>query len=423
MSSQENHLGRLLTFSRRKLIAALAGLRVAAQAEPGVKASRAYGGGSIYTRLFGIRPLLCARGHTTLYGGSLMPPEVMRAMVEANDYFVDLQELNQAAGRRIAELMQAEAAMVTAGAFSAMVLGAAACLTGADQEKIDALPHPAWRKRECLLQKAHRENYDRAYRAAGMVIREFATREQLTNAIGPDTAMIAALASTEKAAIKDRGIMQPHEFVELGKKSGVPTLIDAAAEIPPPETLTRFTKMGFDLVAISGGKGLLGPQATGILAGRKDLIQVASLNHSPNTGIGRGMKVGKEEIVGLVAAMELYLSRDRHVVHETWNEKVRFLVGELRGISGLRAEQRVAADGHDHGFLEAVVSWDPKIIPITGKKLTEMLNGGEPRMVYYPEYGDEHSGVLQTRSMKEGEEILAARRLRHVFLVEAKGKA
>ena len=123
--------------------------------------------------MFGFRPLLCARGHTTAYGGSLMPAEVMRAMVEANDYFVDLNELNQAAGRRIAQLMGAEAALVSAGAFSAMQLGAAACLSGTDPEKIDALPHPTWRKKECLMQKAHRENYDRAYRSAGMVIREF----------------------------------------------------------------------------------------------------------------------------------------------------------------------------------------------------------------------------------------------------------
>jgi L-seryl-tRNA(Ser) seleniumtransferase len=411
----DSSFSRLLTLSRRKLIAALGGIPVAARAEP------VYGRESIYTRMFGLRPLLCARGHTTAYGGSLMPAEVMRAMIEANDYFVDLNELNQAAGRRIAELMQAEAAIVTAGAFSAMVLGAAACLTGSDAQKIDELPHPTWRKKECLLQKAHRESYDRAYRTAGMVIREFATREQLANAIGPDTAMIAALASTEKAAMKDRAIMQPHEFVELGKKAGVPTLIDAAAEIPPATTLTRFTKMGFDLVAISGGKGLLGPQATGILAGRKDLILAASLNHSPNTGVGRGMKVGKEEIVGLVAAMELYLARDRDSVHETWNNKVRFLVRELQGIPGLRAEDRLAGDGHDHGFLEALVSWDPKIIRIDGKKLTELLKSGEPRMVYYPEYGDEHSGVLQTRSMKEGEEILAARRLRQVFLRASSG--
>lgn len=395
----------------------MAALQVDAQAAP-----RAFGADSIYTRMFGLRPLLCGRGHTTAYGGSLMPAEVMRAMVEANDYFVDLNELNEAAGKRIAEMMQAQAAIVTAGAFSAMMLGAAACLTGADPAKIDALPHPTWQKTECLMQKAHRENYDRAYRSAGMVLRDFETREQLANAIGPKTAMIAALASTEKAAKKNRSVMMPAEFVELGKKTGVPVLIDAAAEIPPPESLTRFTKMGFDLVAISGGKGLLGPQATGILAGRKDLIQAAALNHSPHTGVGRGMKVGKEEIVGLVTAMQLYLSLDRDVVHETWNKRVRFLVGELQSIPGVSAEARSAANGHDHGFLEVFFRWDPKMIPVKTKTLAEKLKSGEPRIIYYPEYGDEHSGVLQTRSMKEGEEFLAARRLREVFLAERKSK-
>lgn len=407
-----------LRLNRRRLIAAMAAMQGRAQASPKV-----YGADSIYTRMFGLRPLLCGRGHTTVYGGSLMPAEVMRAMIEANDYFIDLNELNEAAGRRIAEVMQAEAAMVTAGAFSAMLLGAAACLTGTDQTRIDALPHPTWQKRECLMQRAHRENYDRAYRAAGMVLREFETREQLASAIGPKTAMIAALASTEKDARKDRAIMQPHEFVELGKKSGVPILIDAAAEIPPPETLTRFTKMGFDLLAISGGKGLLGPQATGILAGRKHLIQAAALNHSPNTGVGRGMKVGKEEIVGLVAALNLYVSRDHEWVHETWNKRVRFMVAELQGIPGLHASHQPAANGHDHGFIELLFRWDPSIIPISAKALTEKLKAGEPRMIYYPEYGDEHSGVLQTRSLKEGEEILAARRLRELFLSEARSKA
>ena len=379
--------------------------------------SPAYGADSIYTRMFGLRPLLCARGHTTAYGGSLMPPEVMRAMIEANDYFVDLHELNAAAGRHIAKAMQAEAAIVTAGAFSAMLLGAAACLTGLDPRKVDALPHPDWPKRECLMQKAHRENYDRAYRAAGMVLREFETREELIQAIGPNTAMIAALASTEKDALKDRRIMQPREFVELGRKHNVPVLIDAAAEIPPASTLTRFTTMGFDLVAISGGKGLLGPQATGILAGRAPLIQAAALNHSPNTGVGRGMKVGKEEIVGLVAAIDLYLSRDREVVHETWNKRIHYLIGQLQGIPGLTATAREAANGHDHGFLEAVLEWDPQRFPaLTSKTLAEKLKSGEPRLVYYPEYGSgEHSAVLQTRSMKDGEEILAARRLKQIF--------
>ncbi len=402
--------------SRRGLFAALAGAPLGAQAASRAAAPPSYGANSIYTRMFGIRPLLSCRGHTTIWGGSLMPAEVLRAMAEANDYFVDLRELNAAAGKRIAEVMQAESALVTAGAFSALVLGAAACLTGTDQERIDALPQPTWSKRECLIQKAHREGYDRAYRSAGMVIRELETREQFANAINANTAMIGVMASTEKAAKTDTSIMLPQEFIALGKKAGVPVLIDAAAEIPPPETLTKYTNMGADLVAISGGKGLQGPQATGILAGRKDLIQAATLNHSPNTAIGRGMKVGKEEIVGLVTAINLYLSLNHDVIHEGWNRKVRFLTNELQGIPGVRAEYRLVANGHDHGFYEAFVAWDPKVIPLNGKQVEQKLLSGEPRIVYYAEYGDDHSFVLQTRTMKDGDEILAARRLRDLFV-------
>jgi L-seryl-tRNA(Ser) seleniumtransferase len=132
------------------------------------------------------------------------------------------------------------------------------------------------------------------------------------------------------------------------------------------------------------------------------------------------MKVGKEEIVGLVAAINLYLSLDHDLVHESWNRKIRFLTGELQGIPGLRAEYRMAANGHDHGFLEALVSWDPRIIPLTGKAAQEQLLSGEPRIVYYAEYGGEHSFVLQARTMRDGEEILAARRLRELFLSAAK---
>src|SRR5258707_193374 len=146
---------------------------------------------SIYNRLLGVRPLLSCRGHTTIYGGSLMPAEVLRAMAEANDQFVDMFELNEAAGRRIAEIMKTEAALVSAGSFSAMLLGAAACLTGKDPVKIEALPHPTWAKRECLIAKGHRVVYDRAYRAAGMKIVQVENKDQLMNAITEKSAMIA----------------------------------------------------------------------------------------------------------------------------------------------------------------------------------------------------------------------------------------
>ncbi|MCI0622007.1 MAG: hypothetical protein L0387_10095 [Acidobacteria bacterium] len=182
--------------TRRGLFRALAGATGVFAAKTGTPASSARED-NIYTRVLGVRPLLSVRGHTTLIGGCRMPAEVLRAMAEANDYFVDMHELNAAAGRRIAEVMKAEAVLVTAGSFSAMILGAAACLTGTDRSRVDALPHPTWAKRECLTQKAHRFDYDRAYRAAGMTMVDVETKEQLINAITERTAMLAVLASVE----------------------------------------------------------------------------------------------------------------------------------------------------------------------------------------------------------------------------------
>lgn len=366
---------------------------------------------SVYKRLLGVSPLLSCRGHTTIYGGSLMPEEVLRAMAEANDQFVDMYELNAAAGRRIAEVMKTEAGLVTAGSFSAMLLGAAACLTGTDREKIEALPHPTWTKRECLIPKGHRVVYDRAYRAAGMTIVQVDNKDQLANAISEKTAMIAGLGTVDRSRRPD--VITLEELVAVGKKAGVPVLIDAASELPPVTSLTRYTTMGADLTVISGGKGLLGPQSTGILAGRKDLIDAAALNHSPNANIGRGMKVGKEEIVGLIVALNRYADLDHATVFEAWNKKARYLADQLKDLPGVNAEYRVNAAG----FGEMRLTWDRKIIPLTGQEAFRKLMSGEPRVLYYE---DDEGGTFQTRCMKDGDEILAARRLRQFFIAEAR---
>jgi L-seryl-tRNA(Ser) seleniumtransferase len=369
---------------------------------------------SIYTRLLGVRPLLTCRGHTTAFGGSLMPEEVLRAMAEANDVFVDMKELNDAAGRKIAEVMKTEAAMVSAGSFSAMLLGAAACLTGSDPAKIDALPHPTWEKRECLVQKAHRVVYDRAYRAAGATLIEVETKDQFLNAIGPRTAMLAALASTEHRPRPE--VLTLKEYVEIGRKTGVPVLIDAASELPPADNLTRFAALGPDLVVISGGKGILGPQSTGILAGRKDLIDAARIHASPNANIGRGMKVGKEEIIGLIVAIDRYIHLDHDAVIEMWNKKARYLADQLQGVPGFEAVYRINA----YGFGEVRIGWDRNVIPLTGKQAAAQLMAGNPRITYYD---DDEGGVLQTRCMKDGDEIFAARRLRQFFTEAGRARA
>ena len=223
-----------------------------------------WGHDSIYTRLFGMRPSLSCQEHRTQIGGSRMPPEVMRAMSEANDYFIDITDLDKAAGEYIARVMGAEDALVTAGACSAMLLGGAACLTGTDQAKIDALPS-TWEKVECLTQTQHRFTYDRAYRAAGMKIVESDTKQGLIDKISNKTAMIAVLGLVDRQEEPSPGTLMPQELIEIGKKHGVPVLVNAASEVPPPDVLTRYTKAGADLVLISGGKGLLGPQSSGYI--------------------------------------------------------------------------------------------------------------------------------------------------------------
>lgn len=376
---------------------------------------------NIYTRLLGVRPHLGAHEHLTRLGGSRMPPEVMEAMIEANDYFVDMHELTKAAGKRIAEIMGAEAALVTSGAFSAMILGAAACLTGTDPEKIDALPHPTWPRRDCLIQTAHRFEYDRAYRAAGMSIVEAETREEFDDKINDRTAMIAVLTAVEKqrefgpplprslAHPHGPEIMMPEEFIAIGKRTGVPVLIDMASDLPPAANLTRFIDAGADLVVISGGKGIRGPQSTGILAGRRDLIEAARLHAAPNGNLGRGMKVGKEEIIGLVVALNRWIALDHAKVEESWNTKARWLADQLQGIPGLTATYAI----NTVGYADVHIQWDEEIIPLTPDEAKEKLMDGEPRVAY--------DGVtVRTRCLRDGEEMLVARRLREFFESEAR---
>ncbi|HXV60466.1 MAG TPA: aminotransferase class V-fold PLP-dependent enzyme [Vicinamibacteria bacterium] len=371
---------------------------------------------NVYTRLLGVRPHLGAHEHISRLGGSRMHPDVIEALVEANRYFVDMNELTEAAGKRVAELLGAEAALVTAGGFSSMILGAAACLTGIDPDKVDALPHPTWLRRECLIQSEHRFSYDRAYRAAGMVIVEAKNREELERKISDKTAMIAVLAAVEeqrefgppkprKRALPPEPLaLMPEELIAIGKRAGVPVLVDMASDLPPASNLTRWVREGADLVVISGGKGLLGPQSTGILAGREDLIAAARQNAAPNGNIGRGMKVGKEEVIALVVALDRYTRLDHNKEIESWNEKARWLEKELSGIPGVRAEYAV----NTKGYADIDLSWDENVIGLSHEELRERLMAGSPRMTY-------DGTTVRVRQLTDDELVVVARRLRQVL--------
>ena len=370
-------------------------------------------GDNIYTQLLGVYPHVPAHDNYSSMGGSRMPTEVIEAIGEANRYFVDMYELNMAAGKRIAEVFHTEAAMISSGAFSAMLLGAAACLTGTDESKMEALPHPSWTRVECLIQKAHRLDYDRAYRAAGMTIVEVETREQFRNAVNDKTAMIHVLARVEHRSAEDPKVMKPHEFIEIGKQAGVPVLIDAASELPPAGNLTRYGEMGADLLVFSGGKGIRGPQSTGILAGQKDLIEAATMQASPHRHLGRGMKVGKEEIICLNVALNRYEQLDHKALEAEWARKAQYIAKELSNIKGLTAAVRM----NTREFAELELTWDEQIIPVTPEEARAKLKNGQPRLVMFEDY---HLQLhIPTRCMENGEEILTAQILKQFFQEEA----
>lgn len=367
---------------------------------------------SIYTRLLGIRPHLPGHGYQTIYGGSRMPPEVVRAMDEAGEEFVDIQELTTAAGLRLAEVTRSEAAIVTAGSYSALLLGSAACLSGTDPDKVAALPQPTWPKRDCLLQASHRLDYAKAFQVAGMRIVEIERREDFEKAVTPNTAMIAAIASWERRADRPPGVMHPEEFIAIGKRTGVPVLIDLAAELPPASNLTKYSEMGADLITISGGKGLRGPQSTGILAGRQDLIAAARLHAYPTTMLGRGMKIGKEEVIGLIAAINRFLALDHEALKKDWTRTAQYLAAQLQGIPGLKAEY-VAPPLTELGYDAVTLAWDEKVIPVTPEQARARLRAGEPRIIF-------NGTTFITRNLEPGEEIIVARRLKEFFRDEAR---
>jgi L-seryl-tRNA(Ser) seleniumtransferase len=374
----------------------------------GYAAGGAADGGTVYRRL-GIRPLINAAGTYTALSACTMPREVVQAMEEASRSHVALAELHAAVGKKIAALTGAEAALVTAGAASALLQATAACVAGKDPERIMRLPDTAGMKNEVIIQKTHRVAYDHAIRTVGTRLIEVETREQLEKAVGEKTAMMFFLNYADP-----KGQVKRKEFVEIGKKSGVPTLVDAAADVPPAERLREYLRLGFDMVAFSGGKGLRGPQCSGLLLGRRDLIEAAYLNGSPHAdSVGRGSKVGKEEIVGLWTAVESYMKRDHKAEWQEWEKRIAELAKALQGINGVRTEKFVPEIANESPHLR--VSWDEKILPLTNEQAAKLLREGEPRIEVRPSAADKPFLEIAVWMLHPGEHRIVARRVREVL--------
>jgi L-seryl-tRNA(Ser) seleniumtransferase len=320
---------------------------------------------NVYTRL-GVKTVINCRGTWTYLSGSLEFPEVTTAQRQASEYFVNMFELQHAASRRLAELTGAEAGMVTSGAAGAMASAAAACMAGGDPKNVWQLPDTTGLKNEVIMMGG-RSAFDNAIRLTGAKLVLAGSLDELTSAINNSTAMIYTthLGDLLKAE------------VGVAKKSHIPILLDDAAGIPPIDNIKLYAQMGLDLYTFSGGKGLRGPQCSGLLLGRKDLIEAAMKNTNPWEGsVCRAMKVGKEEIVGLITAVETWLKTDLNVLNREWNTRVERIEKLVRTVPGIDTEISIPTDGNRYPTLH--ISWDEKKWGYTVKDCVQQLRSGDP---------------------------------------------
>jgi L-seryl-tRNA(Ser) seleniumtransferase len=391
-------------WNRRRFLETLSAVPLLGAA-PAAAAAAARAARRDYFRELGVRPFINAAGTYTAMTASLMPPEVMEAIQYASKQYVMLDELHDRVGERIAKLLRCDAAMVTSGAASALTLGTAGVLTGTDPKKIVDLPVLSGMKSEVIIQKAHRFGYDHAVRNCGVRMVEVETREELEAAINEKTAMMLFFNDNNR-----KGRIQDEEFAQLGRKHGVPTFNDAAADVPPVENFWKYTGMGFDLVAFSGGKGIRGPQSAGLLLGRKDLIQAARLNAPPNGNtVGRGLKVNKEEMVGMMVALELFLAKDHAREAREFERRAELIRSSATAVSGVSAEIFVPEIANHVPHVR--VSWAGADEKTAAAAVTAMREG-EPSIAIRSEKDTLVVGVWM---MRPGEEKIVARRLRQVL--------
>jgi uncharacterized pyridoxal phosphate-dependent enzyme len=351
----------------------------------------------------GLRTFINAAGTYTAMSGCIMQDEVVETIRSTSKKFAMIDEVQDKVGAKIAELCHAESAMVTAGCWSALVLGTAGVLTGLDIKKVAQLPNLEGMKSEVISQKAHNTGYVHALTNTGVKIVEIETADDLEKAVNEKTAMMWFL----NTAGPD-GKISNEEWVALAKKFNIPTLIDMAADATPVQNLWKYNDMGFDLVCVSGGKGLRGPQSAGILMGKKELIAAARLNAPPRGGnIGRGMKVNKEEILGMYVALEKFINRDHQKEWKIWEDRISVIENAVKKINGVTAVVAVPPVANVTPTL--TISWDIVKVKIKRNDFQEKLRKGDPSIEMIG--GKDNSVVITAWMMQPGEEKIVARRL------------
>jgi L-seryl-tRNA(Ser) seleniumtransferase len=354
----------------------------------------------------GLRTFINAAGTYTSMTGSLMPEEVTQAISYGASEYVNLDDLQDKVGERIAELLSCEYATVTSGCFGAMSIAMAGVLCGDDPKKVKQLPRTEGWANEVIIQEGHQIGYAQALTNVGAKVVLVKTAKELEKAISKKTALLWYLnANTENGAIRWE------EFVALGKKHNIPTFIDCAADVPPVSNLFRFTKMGFDMVAFSGGKGLRGPQSAGLLLGKRKYIEAARM-HTPPRGetIGRGMKVNKEEVLGMLVALEMYLQKDHEKEWKLWEDQIDLISNRAKTVAGVRTEIHVPK--HANHVPSLRIRWDQNKVKITPNEARKQLREGHPSI---QTVGNNESIGITTWMMVPGQERIVAKRLQEIL--------
>ena len=354
----------------------------------------------------GMRRVINAAATLTRLGGSIMPPPVLEAMMQASRSFVELPELQRRCGERLAKLTKNEAAYVCSGAAAGLTLTTAACITGADADKIARLPGDMeGLKNEVVVHRSQRNGYDFAVRQAGVRLVEIGpTVEELNAAIGERTAAVVYFAGRLA-----EGSLPLGKVVEVAHARGVPVIVDGAAQIPPISNLWRYTvEDGADLAIFSGGKGLRGPQSSGLIVGRADLIEAVRMHGPPNQAIGRPMKVGKEEMVGLLAAVEWSLGRDEPALIQRYERQVARVVEALAGIAGVSASRDFPSEA-GQPMPRALVRLDADKLGFDRDEVVRRLREGDP----YVEVSTSGRDLIYVnpQTLEDGEEVIVIERL------------
>ncbi len=398
--------------TRRNLIRTVAAVPLTANAAAAGKKAETKPTAGIYARI-GVKPIINGMGTVTVLGGSIMAAEVVQAMADASRHFVPIPELHRKVGARIAELLKIPAAMVTCGAASSIAVATAACMSRGDQKRLARMPDVSdGVPYEVIQQKSHQSGYEHQMRIQGAKSIWVETAADVERAISPKTAMMFFLNKHD-----GEGKIRWQEWVALAKKHNVPSFSDAAADVPPKENLWKYVHGGFDLVAFSGGKGMMGPQASGLLLGRKDLVDAGLACISPAGGVGRGMKVGKEEMMGVLAALELFLKTDHEAGFRELDKRVSEMIAALSKIEGLKLTREVPEIANVVPHLR--VQWDETKRKPTALEVLDGLRNSDPP-IHIQRHGDGNL-FISVWTMQGSEHKVVAERLGQILRATTAG--